>query len=195
MTENKGQRKQFYFLRHGQTDWNFARLMQGISDIPLNEEGKKQAQQVSRIISSLEGIDVIYHSGLSRARQTMEIACTSHISIPRYEERSIQERHFGEWEGKNVSFNHQEIKKECPPQGESFDLFKERVKGGIDRILTHTLPLCVSHGGVYYALCELFSINSEEYPPLKNGELVYFSENYGNWSLSFISSNSSALSL
>jgi 2,3-bisphosphoglycerate-dependent phosphoglycerate mutase len=59
------------FIRHGTTAWNKERRAQGSSDIPLDEEGVIQAEQVAERLS-VEKWDVIYSSDLSRARQTAE---------------------------------------------------------------------------------------------------------------------------
>jgi broad specificity phosphatase PhoE len=60
-----------YLARHGQTAWNAEKRLQGAKDIPLNETGRRQAQELA---ARLEGIplDRIYTSALSRSRQTAE---------------------------------------------------------------------------------------------------------------------------
>lgn len=61
-------------VRHGQTDWNLARKLQGRTDIPLNETGRRQAREVGeRLAASGEHWDVLVASPLSRARETAEI--------------------------------------------------------------------------------------------------------------------------
>jgi probable phosphoglycerate mutase len=64
--------KSFYFVRHGETDWNKAKKIMGQSDIPLNENGILQAQAVAEKIQAL-AIDVIVSSPLKRAWTTAEI--------------------------------------------------------------------------------------------------------------------------
>ena len=59
-------------IRHGLTEWNSLGKAQGISDIPLNEEGLAQAEATAKRVSS-EPWDIIYSSDLSRALQTAEI--------------------------------------------------------------------------------------------------------------------------
>jgi len=62
-----------YLVRHGQTDWNIEKKhTQGHTDIPLNENGKKQAEQLAQSISNLK-IDKIISSDLLRAKETAEI--------------------------------------------------------------------------------------------------------------------------
>jgi len=59
-------------IRHGVTEWNNLGKAQGISDIPLNEEGIKQATALANRLS-IEEWDIIFSSNLTRARQTAEI--------------------------------------------------------------------------------------------------------------------------
>lgn len=60
-------------VRHGQTDWNKEKIMQGHSDIPLNSLGHEQAEKFSKIlIKEHPDIVAIYSSDLSRAVQTAE---------------------------------------------------------------------------------------------------------------------------
>jgi broad specificity phosphatase PhoE len=64
--------KSFYFMRHGETDWNRQRIYMGQTDIPLNEFGIQQARQAAKL---LEGIDFasIASSTLMRAIHTAQI--------------------------------------------------------------------------------------------------------------------------
>ncbi len=61
--------KDFYFVRHGQTDWNLAHRAQGQSDIPLNAEGRRQARDAAKAAAQLK-IGTICCSPLSRAVET-----------------------------------------------------------------------------------------------------------------------------
>ena len=64
--------KSFYFLRHGETDWNKQQRIMGQSDIPLNKNGVLQAKTVAEKIQVLP-IDAIVTSPLKRAYATAEI--------------------------------------------------------------------------------------------------------------------------
>ncbi|MDQ0092024.1 putative phosphoglycerate mutase [Paenibacillus anaericanus] len=59
-------------IRHGVTDWNYEHRAQGQTDIPLNDEGRRQAELLSRRMEN-EDWDCIYSSDLSRALETAEI--------------------------------------------------------------------------------------------------------------------------
>ena len=62
----------FYFLRHGVTDHNLRRLVMGQLDVPLNDQGRRQAELAARQVVGL-GISRIVSSPLSRARETAEV--------------------------------------------------------------------------------------------------------------------------
>ncbi|WP_029363448.1 histidine phosphatase family protein, partial [Herbaspirillum lusitanum] len=54
-------------IRHGETDWNVDKRLQGHIDIPLNAEGQRQAAALGRALGN-EPLDAIYASDLQRAR-------------------------------------------------------------------------------------------------------------------------------
>lgn len=81
--------------RHGETDWNRDGRWQGHSDTPLNERGREQARALAE---SIERVDAIYASDLSRARETAEIVGARLGVEVRVDER-LRERGFGAWEG------------------------------------------------------------------------------------------------
>lgn len=86
-----------YVMRHGQTDWNVLRKIQGRTDIELNETGMKQAQKAKEEFSQY-GIDLILSSPLKRAKKTAEIISEG-TEIPILYEKQIVERNFGDFEG------------------------------------------------------------------------------------------------
>ena len=58
-----------YLVRHGETDWNARRIVQGVTDIPLNETGLAQAAAARELMKDVP-IDIIYSSPLVRAYRT-----------------------------------------------------------------------------------------------------------------------------
>lgn len=61
-----------YIVRHGQTDWNVRKIIQGHSDIPLNTEGQEQARVLAESLKNVH-FDKIISSDLVRAKRTAEI--------------------------------------------------------------------------------------------------------------------------
>ncbi len=84
-------------LRHGETDWNLQGRCQGITDLDLNDRGKRQAMDVAAHLST-EKIDAIYSSGLKRALHTAEIIRRSH-NLDVTVDSDFRELNHGELEG------------------------------------------------------------------------------------------------
>ena len=84
-------------IRHGQTDWNLQKKMQGSADIPLNGTGLEQAAQARNALSQRE-YDAIYCSPLTRAKQTASVVNGGSLSGVRIDQR-LKERDYGEFEG------------------------------------------------------------------------------------------------
>ncbi|MBI2597511.1 2,3-bisphosphoglycerate-dependent phosphoglycerate mutase [Candidatus Daviesbacteria bacterium] len=89
-------------VRHGITDWNKAGRWHGLTDIPLNEEGRKEAQKTGLALQDII-FEVCFTSKLKRAKQTLdEIKKVLNIpDLPTYEETALNERDYGQFTGKN----------------------------------------------------------------------------------------------
>ena len=86
-------------IRHGQTDWNKQKLLQGHSDIPLNRKGRMQALALAETLQH-ETLDGIYSSDLLRAFDTAEEIAKQHQLLVRAD-RDLRERCYGAFEGMN----------------------------------------------------------------------------------------------
>ncbi|MCD8198359.1 MAG: histidine phosphatase family protein [Lachnospiraceae bacterium] len=86
-----------YLMRHGETEWNRIRRLQGITDIPLNENGITEAKRAAEGLRDVP-FDRIYTSPLIRAKQTAEIV-RGNRSIEIIETEGLKEISFGEYEG------------------------------------------------------------------------------------------------
>ncbi|MDY7577542.1 histidine phosphatase family protein [Herbaspirillum sp. RTI4] len=84
-------------IRHGETDWNVERRLQGFKDIPLNAQGQLQAERLALALRS-EALDAIYCSDLERARQTAVALANPHGIVPQIDP-ALRERCFGAFEG------------------------------------------------------------------------------------------------
>lgn len=90
-----------YLVRHGRTDWNDQKLVQGHTDIPLNLEGQTSARELAAEFRGVK-FDKVYSSDLSRARETAEIISLEH-QLAVETTKALRERNFGNLEGKSHS--------------------------------------------------------------------------------------------
>ena len=70
-----------YLVRHGETEWNRTRRFQGRSNLPLNQEGKKQVRALALALKN-EPLTAIYTSPLIRAFETARLIKVFHPSTP-----------------------------------------------------------------------------------------------------------------
>lgn len=85
-------------VRHGQTDWNLARRIQGSTDIPLNETGRADAGAAAAILARGTH-QAVYASPLLRAKQTAEIIADELGLAAPIVAPGMREREFGDGEG------------------------------------------------------------------------------------------------
>ena len=87
-----------YLVRHGETDWNLQRRIQGSTDIPLNNTGRQQASRTGRLLARRHW-DAVITSPLSRAAETAQIIAVE-LDLPAPESLpELVERAYGEAEG------------------------------------------------------------------------------------------------
>ena len=156
-------------IRHGQTDWNKKKLIQGWSDIQLNEEGVSEVKEFSKSIKR-DYWDYVISSDLSRARHTADIISKT-LSIPLIITDRLRERNYGLYEGLDIKclLNKQtrlNFKSELL-EGESYKIFYKRVnlswnilyekskKYGDEKIIV------VTHKGVLQIICNIIGITKK----------------------------------
>ncbi len=169
-----------YFVRHGETDWNAERRLQGQHDIPLNALGRRQATQCGAILRDLlardghgaERFDFVA-SPLGRARETMErLRAELGLDPGGYRtDARLMEMSFGRWEG----FTFPELQareadalaaREADkwgfvlPGGESYAQLMVRVGGWYDGVVRDTVV--AAHGGVFRALLAHVGLEPKE---------------------------------
>lgn len=86
-----------YIIRHGKTDWNALRRLQGQTDIPLNEEGREMARKAATEYREIH-FDECYSSPLIRARETAKLLLEGR-NVPIYYDDRLKEMSFGIYEG------------------------------------------------------------------------------------------------
>lgn len=89
-----------YIVRHGQTNWNISKQLQGHNPIPINENGRKEADNVRRKIELLN-FDKIISSDLLRAIQTTEII-NKHLSKDVILDSRLRSVDYGTLEGRFI---------------------------------------------------------------------------------------------
>ncbi|MXV80722.1 MAG: histidine phosphatase family protein [Chloroflexi bacterium] len=156
----------WYLVRHGQTEWNRTRRIQGQSDVPLNEHGRAQAEALGKRLSDVR-FDAAYSSDLSRTMESAELVTAARACeiVPTPE---LREFSYGEWEGMTIA----EIEAQAPerlrrrlqgrnedfagPGGENACDVLERVRAFYERALQRhgagDRLLVVAHGGSLRAL-------------------------------------------
>ena len=92
-----------YIMRHGRTDWNDRHKLQGRTDVPLNEEGRRMAEKAAEEYRDIP-LDVCWCSPLIRARETAEIVLRGR-DVPILTDDRLREMSFGEYEGLENSFS------------------------------------------------------------------------------------------
>ena len=171
---------QLYLIRHGQTDYNAQHLIQGWSDIPLNEAGRQQAQALPATIAAQNiSCDAIFASDLQRAAQTAEP--TAHaLHLPIVKSWLLRERCFGEYEGTNSDAMAWDEINARPDAAAARGVEKQSNVDARLRDFLHSLRLyprrlkqvlIFTHGGTLNHFCSLLRPD-HEFCRFDNGEIV-----------------------
>ena len=149
-------------VRHGQTDWNLERRIQGATDIPLNETGRADARNAAAALAGTR-YDAVYASPLARAQETARIIADE-LDLPApVLTRGLREREFGEGEGLLVDEYLQQWGDwtATVPGAETLEQVRDRAMDSLERIARasrrRSAPraesiIVVSHGGVLRSL-------------------------------------------
>jgi len=151
----------FWLIRHGETEWNAGRRLQGWLDIPLSDIGLQQARQLGAYLRTLATpqFTAVLSSDLSRAADTARIA-TEHLGLPVQTSLSLRERNYGVYQGMDWTALTegpiaQGVDLRAPEQiideGETFSAFAQRIGTafeGYAREYAGQNVLVFSHGGV-----------------------------------------------
>ena len=146
-------RQAFWFLRHGETDWNARNLSQGNVDVPLNPVGIAQARTAAALLAN-RGIHSIVSSPLSRAHDTA-ITASEVIGRPVSLDDELREVSFGVQEGQPMSqwFDDWVAGLFTPEGAEAFPALRARAVRAVNRALGNESPvLVVAHGALFRAL-------------------------------------------
>jgi broad specificity phosphatase PhoE len=160
--------------RHGETDWNRDRRVQGHSDQPLNETGRAQSHALADELEDLP-VDAVYSSDLARALETARIVA-DRLGLPVTPLHDLREKNFGTWEG----LTDEEVFRRFPEarsghwgDGETPDELSERVLRALRRIAAEHPDghvLVVAHGGPLRALLRQCAVERDG--PIGNCHVV-----------------------
>jgi len=148
----------FYYLRHGETEANAARLIAGSLDVDLTPLGRSQALAAAAALAPLP-ITAIYSSPMKRARDTAR-PIAERLALPVAIIPGIAERYWGALEGKPLASR---VRGVMPEDAESAEDFTARVLSGMAQIQA-AVPLIVAHSGVFRVLCRTLELADTEAP-------------------------------
>lgn len=178
-----------HLVRHGETDWNAQKRYQGSQDIPLNERGRLQAEEVAEALKEISFAG-IYASNLKRAIETANIIKGSRPhTVQQYPE--LKEGFYGPIEGKTLEEVEREFGSRLGGHPNLTNLEKLHYKlvpemeSGFE-ITQRTLPilellakkhlgediLIVTHGGVLRSLLVHLADHDWSTTKIKNGQVV-----------------------
>jgi probable phosphoglycerate mutase len=154
-------------LRHGETEWNRTRRVQGWAPVALDERGREQARAAGKHLASAYAIDRVIASDLERTRETAALVGEAGLPDPTLD-RNWRERGFGVLQGLSyeaafgerpefdVTSGDAGALEAHPENGESLLDLRERVLRGWESLLgvlgDHETALVVTHGGSIYVL-------------------------------------------
>lgn len=189
----------FWLIRHGETDWNAQRRLQGWRDIPLNAKGVHQAEKLADALHPPGfnvNVDVIISSDLSRAAETARIAA-GHLGKPVETYQSLRERNYGIYEGEDWA-RLEEIGIQTALRspdtliegGETLQAFNTRIREAFEhiaRVHAGQKILVFSHGGVIdmaWRVCDQQTLIAPRPAPILNTSINEFSIcQSGTWAL------------
>jgi len=188
----------FCLIRHGETDWNAERRLQGHTDIELNSRGIAQAKQMAHALKKINLIfDALYTSDLQRATKTAN-AIEDLYNITAIKNAALRERHLGMLQGLSIdeaptlepeiwqSHLSRNIKENLRT-GESIQQFADRIHLALEEIRKQhpgKTILVVSHGGaldMMYRIASNQTLDSEKTVAVPNASLNWISHNGVAW--------------
>jgi broad specificity phosphatase PhoE len=158
--------KQVWLIRHGETEWNQEHRIQGWTDIPLNENGRQQAESLARHLEGMS-IERIIVSDLKRAAKTASILQQT-LGCPLSTDQRLRERKLGPSEGMFRAEVRDSFLMDIEG-AEPLPEFHARIRRLLDDLgrANFDLPvMCVTHGGWIRNALQLLGL--EKIPLIQN---------------------------
>ena len=175
-------KKDFYFIRHGQTDHNKLLTKTDHGDISLNLTGKEQARNIAPLVSQIP-LQTICYSPLKRAKETKELILPEreHIELD-----ALGECRAEIWS--EMTSLHADAYRKGSLVTRNF---LQQVKHGLNQALEQIGPvLIVAHGGVHFTICHWMNIPEHSWV-IGNCQLVHFStdKSTDEWKATILQTN------
>ncbi|MCR5230159.1 MAG: histidine phosphatase family protein [Solobacterium sp.] len=163
----------FYYVRHGQTEFNLRRIIQGSCDSPLTEKGINDARRAKEALRSIP-FDKAFCSSSERAVDTADIILECH-NVKAKHMKGLKEFHYGSMDGESIDDHREEIDRRHGSfqswkdlGGDDNDSMDERIDRTLNRILAECRDrdnvLIVSHGNFcLHLMRHLFGIDMLEF--------------------------------
>jgi alpha-ribazole phosphatase/probable phosphoglycerate mutase len=188
-----------YLVRHGETQWNADRRVQGFSDVPLSEIGREQVRSLAQKLA-LEKFSCFYSSDLDRAYETALILAQPH-GLPIHKTTALRELNFGAWEGLTM----EEVEKINPgmmekwwrnpldrhvPEGEKLTELIERCETIMKDIIKKHMGekvVVVAHGATIRSIiCSVLCIRHSELWRIFLDNACLTRIDFPNWNNAFV---------
>ncbi|MEW4023689.1 histidine phosphatase family protein [Bacillus siamensis] len=157
-------------VRHGETDWNAQKKLQGKSDIPLNATGERQAKETGEYLKGFKW-DVIVSSPMKRARKTADII-NGFLNLPIVVMEDFRERSYGDAEGMSLPERSKRYPDKNYPNMETAEELTDRMLAGLVKVqerFPDQKVLIVAHGAAIHALLSAISDGDTD---IQNAKLV-----------------------
>ncbi len=181
--------RRLILVRHGESEWNVERRIQGQSGTGLSERGHEQAKHTAAFLAEAFPDAVLLSSDLQRCLETLEPIADALGAEPTHDV-GLRERDFGRWTGMLVT----EVADSDPAVwdrwrrgedvvaevgGEGTDAFTARVLATLRRIIAgapaHSTTICVTHGGpVWHGTRALLGLGTEVLGGVANAGITEF---------------------
>lgn len=172
--------------RHGETDWNLRGLVQGQTDVPLNETGVTQAKELAeKLHLHYAPIHALYSSDLARAQATAQFTAAK-LQLPINLSSNFREIHYGEAEGTLATEKNRQVD---APGAESYSSVLKRAKQEILSIIPKHKDEKIAiftHGRLMHILIEHFS-GAKSPSKIDNCTVARFLYTFSTQTLKFIS--------
>ncbi len=171
-----------YLVRHGETDWNAQRRIQGSTDIPLNDAGRAQAAAAGRLLAQV-GCEAVMTSPLSRAFETAtiiadELGLPDPICLSTLVERSYGEAEGLDWQEVDARFPGDTV---VPGRETREEVTARVVPALLELAVAHPekAVVVVTHGGVIRSVLNLVDPHTD-HGPIGNGSIHSVRQAHGS---------------